>query len=255
MLAKAASSLAFGAEGLLAAFSLFWFCDRLFAYFWQTFEQAKTGFAEVVLNKDAAKDILETFASQCISPMYNPLTRQTLTRFHILISSIMGVLLLLQLSKSFRQRNYKLHKRIGYLLSFCFLLWLMEMGYILFVLGMVPMGTVIWASDVLAWVMVLILWPLGIYAAMQHQLKLHRTCFILLTAGVFMNPVQRLFWSLFSKYDFPYKPSSFQEWLSGPTNWSAYVTFVVNFGLAWYHIMVEGPSNKDLKRMEHHKSE
>lgn len=73
------------------------------------------------------------------------------------------------------------------------------MAYVLFYLGMLPMGYWVVKLDKFCWIVMMISCPLGIKFAREKKFAMHRVCMIWCAAGLFAAPNIRTFWFLINK--------------------------------------------------------
>jgi hypothetical protein len=233
-------------------FSVFWMTERNYAYNFFTKEQMLKGFSDVVLPDGFHPSVLEGFDRLAITPMYNDKERGTLLRVHLALGWIGAIIMMLQVTPAVRKlANHQIHRVLGMIASIVVIVFEISLGYVLFVKGMVNIGAAIYWMDVVMFFAVLIFYPVGIWAILNKNVRLHRQCMILSTASMLGNPIQRFFWSVFSKqlkWGFPWK--NIDEWLTtptSPTGVALFVSITVTICVACYFAFAKEPSKDDMK--------
>ena len=89
-----------------------------------------------------------------------------------------------------------MHKKLGWLFAYIAVINHVMMFYVLFVIGMLPMGPIIDMTNKVSFFVMLVLIPLGIRFAQQHQYERHRLCMIWTAAFFLVNPSMRFFWMI-----------------------------------------------------------
>ena len=115
-------------------------------------------------------------------------------RLHIYICTICGSLVISNLySRSFY------HKQLGWIFVYLYAVNQLIMAYVLFYIGMLPLGYWVVKLDKLCWIVMMISCPLGIKFAREKKFAMHRVCMIWCAAGLFAVPNIRTFHFLINK--------------------------------------------------------
>ncbi len=227
-------------------FTLFWAATRVQSYYFWTLEESVADFKRIVLPSDIDPSVVSTFVDTAVSSFFGAGERRSAILLHVALGALLTALFTFQLLPITRTRFYRAHRFIGYyLIGPLSAVFIVHISYVLFVKGMVNMGPVVFWQDVIALFGVLIGVALGVAGIRGNDVALHRAGMILMAASFNLNACQRFFWSIFAKLNLfggPYK--TFEAFVQGPTSMSAYVSIVVNYGLAALLIWA-GPGLRD----------
>lgn len=264
--------------GAAFAWSAFWTFDRVVSYFTKSQAENLEGFNQVVLPSDGSADpsVLKAFDERALKPMWvfatawgvewrarrgstrNQLSpfpgrpghrfneRYTSIRFHIASSAVLLSLFILNSTPAIRKRSYKLHRFLGTLSIPLVLITQTQMAHLLFIQGMVPLGSFLFWGNTIAFFGITGGYSSALYGLQKGDLEMHRNGMIVTIASFLVNPVQRLFWSIFGKAHMggPYK--DFQTFLNGSLNPSEGVAVVLNAAVAAYLILKTKPDAADV---------
>ncbi len=81
----------------------------------------------------------------------------------------------------------------------------------------------------------------GVWAAKNHDLRLHRAAMLINAAGLYVNPAQRVFWALFSKNNLGGPYSSWPAWVRGTMDAAELAAALSCFLTALLYITVVTP--------------
>ncbi|ELR21930.1 uncharacterized protein ACA1_046500 [Acanthamoeba castellanii str. Neff] len=225
------------------AFALFWMAGRVVAYFLWTAEEGMADFVATVLPEGYHPSVAEGFWTHGVKVLYEE--RMSLIQAHAGVSAVWGVAAILQLLPFVR--NYA--GFVGYVFYLCSAVFLVQMSYILFVLGMVNVGQGMFVADVVSLVLVGVCTPLGYYYIKAGQVNKHRSMMILACAGLFSNAVQRFVWVLMSKSEVLGHATSWEAWRDGTSSMTGYVGLTLTLLVGCFYAFFTKADDAAVKHM------
>lgn len=235
-----------------ALWLIFWILERSYSFALPL--DAMTQMTDAIFMVRHANGTVATDVSQTLkgayAEMFKP-ERYVNDRVHIYVSAVVGLLVLwnlwwgdqVRIIKAQQGKNHpyvRLHYNVGWLAMYGMIINQLSLGYVLFIQRMLPFGPLIEVTNMITWMGMTILAPLGVYHAQHGHYEKHRRCMIWVASCLFMNPTHRFFWMLGSKW---YTTSS----IGGVPGYFGYVSthsqaiaMVLNFGTAaLYSFFVE----------------
>ncbi|KAI9004936.1 hypothetical protein DFJ74DRAFT_774051 [Hyaloraphidium curvatum] len=234
------------AAGAAFAFSSLWTFDRIVSYFTKSEAENVVGFKGAVIPDDgsASPSVLATFHELGISPMFHE--RQTSIRLHIAGSAVLLSLFIMQATPWIRQRSYKLHRVLGTLAFPLVIATQVQIAYILFVQGMVPISRVLHWGNAAALTAITLGYGTALKALNDGDLAAHRGGMIVAIAGFLVNPVQRFFWGVFGKGNWGGPYGDWDAHRRGALDPSELVALALCGGTAAYFVLLTKPDAKDV---------
>ncbi len=90
----------------------------------------------------------------------------------------------------------------------------------------------------------------GVWAAKNHKVRLHRTAMLINAAGLYVNPLQRFLWALISKNNLggPYR--NWTEWMQtlGASHYAATGACFLT-ALVYITVITPGPQGAKAKKV------
>lgn len=174
----------------------------------------------------------------------------SLIQAHAGVSAVWGVAAILQLLPFVRNyAGFAVHRFVGYVFYLCSAVFLVQMSYILFVLGMVNVGQGMFVADVVSLVLVGVCTPLGYYYVKAGQVNKHRSMMILACAGLFSNAVQRFVWVLMSKSEVLGHATSWEAWRDGTSSMTGYVGLTLTLLVGCFYAFFTKADDAAVKHM------
>lgn len=243
---RAALSVAFWAFPVF--FLFMWTCSRVVAYFFMDYEWNKKDFADVVLPDDIGHEVPERFHGLQAAFFDPGNIKYYAIRLHTLLGAVMGFMCIIQLLPFMRRRFMKLHRTLGYLYCALLVPFSVEVLATLHVIGAAPLGPVVAVGNSVSLAAMLVGTSVGVWAAKNHKVSLHRACMLINCAGLYVNPAQRFFWALISKNNVfgPYQTwTAWIDWAMTPAELAA---IAACFGTALAYITVITPARQGKRR-------
>ena len=154
---------------------------------------------------------------------------------HVALGALCVVGFGLQLAPFLRTRWPSVHRALGYAMLPIGWLFVAEIVYTMFVVGMVPMGTAVYLADVFSVGCMAAGMTFGLAAIKRGEVATHQKWLTLAVAGLLMNPVMRLVWTLLARANVMGPYTDWPMFRDGVTALSAVVTLGLNLSVwAWF---------------------
>jgi len=221
-------------------FLAYWLTDNFRVYFFGNVQTAVDGFATKYLPTVGVDPSIFQALNFVLNTTFTQRYRNL--QLHILTSTIMAVILVLNLTPFIRKQSYRVHRFLGYAFLACYVPFTLELGFTLLIRGMQPMGPVINVFNHVALFTIAFGAPLGWYFARTKQIGRHRATMMFVAAAFMLNPCQRFWWMVLGKsgYGGPYPHIG--VFIAGPTQASEVAAVCCTYGTALLYSTVLVPS-------------
>lgn len=229
-----------------------WIVTRFAAHFFLTAEEDARMFWNRALWGTTAAAASREFFKCCIEPFHASEGKHLHVRIHLVISSLLAVFMVLQLTPAVRTSNYARHRLVGYLSTWLTVAFLAHSAYMTFVLPTpLAMPSVVVVMDECAFFVLASSYAGALFAVSNGQVAVHRSLMMFAAASLMLNPSQRFFWVLttrfYARLEGPFE--SYSDWADFPTTMSVVLAAFLNYGVAaFYSVFVEANSRDLLRR-------
>jgi len=212
-------------------------------YFIQTLPSYSAEVKAVVFSESDAR-VCAVFNRTLFAPMY--VHRLFRLRFHVVLSIVIGVIVLMQFNGSIRTRYYRFHKRMGYLASLLLAVWMTNVVYSMYAAyDMLPMELFTFYFCTISQAFFCFLGAID--AIINFDSPRHRMLMMLFASSFYADVTQRVIMIGLTRMHLP-EYDSYQRWVLGPLAVSCLSAYLLNLAVAGFYGYLTPALDADLDK-------